>query len=298
MIYRRLLCTTLLLTTLALPAGAATVIQTDQNVVRLGDVFHNIGSKEDIVIGNAPQPGQDMILGPRALLQLAKTHSISWKPGTGDNTVIVRRASQSLSISAQEKALTDALVAKGLHGDFGLQFTTPLQEMSIATDDDAAITVDNLHYAADSQAFSATLTAGAKQAQVSGHIVQMISVPVLKSPVQKGQVISAANLDFLSVKSESVKGNLVTNPDSVIGMVATKMLEPNKPMRLNDIAAQRLVERGQEITILYAAGPLQLTAKGKAMQHGQADDVVQVVNLGSNLTLDARVTGNGVVTVY
>ncbi len=298
MTYRRLLCTTLLLTTLALPASAATIIQTDQNVVRLGDIFQNIGGKDDVIIGNAPQPGQDMVLGPRALLQLAKAHGVSWKPGVGDNTVIVRRAAQSINVSAQEKALTDALSDKGVNGDFSLQFTKPLVDMNIATGGDTAIRVNNLHYAPENRTFNATLIAGDKQAEVSGQVIQMISVPVLKSPVQRGQIISTTNLDFLSVKADSIKNNLVTNPDSVIGMVATKVLEPNKPLRLNDIAAQRLVERGQEITIQYAAGPLQLTAKGKAMQHGQADDVVQVVNLGSNLTLDARVTGNGVVTVY
>lgn len=295
---RHMLCTTLLLSTLAAPIQAATIIETDQAVIRLGDIFHNIGSKEDIIIGDAPQPGQEKVLGPRALLQLAKTHGVSWKPSGGDDSVILRRAAQSVSVSVQEKVIKDALLAKGLQGDFGLRFATPLQDLAIASDAGAGITVDNLRYTPDSKAFSATLVAGAKQVQVSGQVVQMISIPVLKTPVQKGQVISAANLDFLTIKSDDVTANLISNPDSVIGMVATRMLEPNKPLRLNELTAQRLVERGQEITILYAAGPLQLTAKGKAMQHGQEDDVVQVVNLGSNLTLDARVTGNGVVTVY
>ncbi|MES2729291.1 MAG: flagellar basal body P-ring formation chaperone FlgA [Pseudomonadota bacterium] len=298
MMIRSLFCTVIALTALTMPATAATIIQTDAPVVRLGDIFHNIGSKADVIISDSPQPGQDMVMGTRHLLRLAKAHGVAWKPGTGDDTIILRRTAQSINVTQQETALKEALKSKGLEGDFGLAFPKPLSDLNIASSDATAITVDNLQYQPQSKQFSATLVAGAKQVKVQGHIVQLISVPVLKSPVQKGQVISAQDIGFIEMKAEDIKNSLVTNPDSVIGMVATKTLESNKPLRLNDINAQRLVERGQEIMIIYSTGPIQLTAKGKAMQNGQEDDVVQVVNLGSNLTLDARVTGNGVVTVY
>lgn len=300
----RIAATALLLTGIALPAttlpatAATSVIQINDDVVRLGQIFHGIGAKADTIVGAAPQPGKDVTLSARKLLQLAKTNGLKWQPSSGDDQVILRRVATGVGIEAQMEALKTALAAKGAGEQFELVFAKPLAPMNLAADALATVTVDGLMYDPVTSGFTATLLAGGRRVAVAGTVNRLVSLPVLKEPLQKGQMISASDLSYTTVSAMTLTKGSMTDADGLIGMVATRTLEPGKPLRSSDVDAQRLVTRGQDIDIIFATGPMQLRARGKAMQNGTSDDLVKVVNLSSNKSFDARVTGDGEVTVY
>lgn len=56
------------------------------------------------------------------------------------------------------------------------------------------------------------------------------------------------------------------------------------------------VHRGEVITLVYVAPGLQLTTRARAMSDGGVGDAVRLVNLQSNRTVDAVVTGAGAAT--
>ena len=296
----RMAAVALLLGGLSLPASAATsVIQVEDDVVRLGQIFHNIGAKEDIIVGSAPRPGQDMVLNSRRLLQLARANGVKWSPGSTDDQVILRRtAASGITADAQMQALKDALSAKGAGAELALNLDRQLMPIRTASGTDQNITVDNLSFNPQTNGFSAVLVMAGKSVKVSGFVTRMVSVPALKAPLQKGLMVSASDITFITVSADALGRGSITDADSLIGKIASHTLEPGKPLRSSDINEQQLVTRGQEVDIVFAQGPMQLRARGKAMQHGTSDDLVKVVNLSSNKTFDARVTGDGEVTVY
>jgi hypothetical protein len=56
------------------------------------------------------------------------------------------------------------------------------------------------------------------------------------------------------------------------------------------------VRRGETVTLVYVAPGLQLTTRARAMSDGGVGDTVRLVNLQSNRTVDAVVTGPGAAT--
>ena len=58
-----------------------------------------------------------------------------------------------------------------------------------------------------------------------------------------------------------------------------------------------LVTRGEYVTITYEVPGVLLSVRGKASEGGAQGDTIDVVNVQSNRTLRATVTGRGHVTV-
>ena len=64
-----------------------------------------------------------------------------------------------------------------------------------------------------------------------------------------------------------------------------------------DLAKADLVQRDQNVTLIYEANGLYLTMRGKAIEAGSEGDTVSVMNLQSKRTVQGTVTGPGQVTM-
>ena len=65
------------------------VVETD--TLTLGDLFDGLDHNRDYVLGAAPQPGQDMVLGARTLYRIAKAMNLPWRPSNAAEQITVRR---------------------------------------------------------------------------------------------------------------------------------------------------------------------------------------------------------------
>lgn len=63
------------------------------------------------------------------------------------------------------------------------------------------------------------------------------------------------------------------------------------------VAGDIAVRRGETILLVYSTSGLRVTTRGRATTDGAVGDTVRVVNLQSNRTIDAEVTGTGAATV-
>jgi flagellar basal body P-ring formation protein FlgA len=70
-----------------------------------------------------------------------------------------------------------------------------------------------------------------------------------------------------------------------------------RPIRAADIGAPALVERNQIVPLVYAAGGLQITAEGRALDRGGEGDVIRVMNLSSRVQVTGIVDETGAVRV-
>jgi hypothetical protein len=86
-----------------------------------------------------------------------------------------------------------------------------------------------------------------------------------------------------------------TPPD---GMEQVTVSRPDGGARLQTAAfktapAAPVIRRGETVTLVYVAPGLQLTTRAKALNDGGLGDPIRLVNLQSNKTVDAVVTGAG-----
>ena len=76
-----------------------------------------------------------------------------------------------------------------------------------------------------------------------------------------------------------------------------KQLRAGQAIRTADLAKPDLVQRDQNVTLIYQSAGLYLTVGGKAMEGGTEGDVVNVLNLQSKRTVSGIVVGRDQVAI-
>ena len=92
-------------------------------------------------------------------------------------------------------------------------------------------------------------------------------------------------------------GSDVATRDLAVGMQMRKQLRAGQALRVADLAKPDLVQRDENVTLIYESTGLYLTIRGKAMESGTEGDVVNVLNLQSKRTVSGVVIGRGQVAI-
>lgn len=122
-----------------------------------------------------------------------------------------------------------------------------------------------------------------------------IEVPVLAQNLQKGAILSAADFAREARPGDQARGALALR--EAIGMEAARNLPAGLIVRSGDLIRAQLVRRGEPVSIRFRSGALTIVATGRALGSGADGDLVRVVSLSTNRTLDAIVDGPGAVRV-
>ena len=80
-------------------------------------------------------------------------------------------------------------------------------------------------------------------------------------------------------------------------MAAKTALRNGQALRTDDLIKPQIVQRNEAVTIYYEVPGIMLTVRGKAIEGGAMGDVVGVLNIQSNRTVQATVIGPGRVTI-
>jgi len=159
----------------------------------------------------------------------------------------------------------------------------------------------NLMFDRSSGRFSviALLPTGAPQTQVplSGQVMATAEVPVLRDMVTRGQLIGQDLVDYSVVPANRLTSDLVIDPADLVGKAARRTLHPGRPLRTADLMAPIVVAKNKVVSMVYEAGAMQLTARGRAMGDGGAGDTIKVLNIDSKRTVDAVIVDNDTVNV-
>ena len=85
---------------------------------------------------------------------------------------------------------------------------------------------------------------------------------------------------------------------AVEGRMLRRIVYPGGPLRLTDLAAPVSVDRNQIVTLVFARGPLSITAEGRALGRGGLGDVIRVLNLESRRTVSGQIAAGATVLVH
>ena len=95
----------------------------------------------------------------------------------------------------------------------------------------------------------------------------------------------------------AAQGRGALSADAAAGKEATRNLPAGSVVRATDVIAPRLVRRGEPVSVTVRSGPLAIATPGRALGSGGAGDLVRVVILATNRTLDGIVDAPGKVRV-
>ncbi|NCO02790.1 MAG: flagellar basal body P-ring formation protein FlgA [Alphaproteobacteria bacterium] len=270
--------------------------------ILLKDLFDGVTRNADYVIGNAPNPGEDMVLNARTLYRIAIALDLQWRPKTAADSITVRREATIVPYSSIERALKEELGQNGLSGRYDIALNSGKPSLVLSRDLPQSVEISSMEFDPARDSFNAVLVAPSrdnpiKKISVSGKVERLVSVPVLRSPMRNGMIIGKNDIEMISLPAHELQHSTLFNAEDVIGLTPRRIAHAGKPMMEGELERPQIVDRGETITIFFREGPLMLSAKGKALQSGAKGDLIRVTNLGSSRSVDGVVSGENEVIV-
>ncbi|HYM32838.1 MAG TPA: flagellar basal body P-ring formation chaperone FlgA [Candidatus Cybelea sp.] len=270
--------------------------------ITLGDLFDNAGKAADVVAAAAPPPGEKVYLRVSQIQAVTEAAGLTFEPDPGLRTVAVTRAGRLVPHQEIVAQIAKALADYTEGGDVSVQLSNQSLTISVPTDAQASVRVDDIDYDPRSQRFVAILAAPADDAnashfQVQGRLISVSRVPGLRSRINPGHVIAKSDIEWIEVPVERIDRYVVTDPDDLIGKTPKRSIAPGSAIRSSDVDRPLLVAKGAIVTMTMTVPNMTLTTVGRAMDNGGKGDVIQVQNVQSSKSVAATVSGPNQVVV-
>ena len=289
---------------IAIPVLRANVTVTG-DIVRIGDVIDNAGPAAQIAIYRAPDLGTTGALPTAQVLAALRAHQVIGVDAHDIKEVVVTRLARTVEVKEIEQAVAGALEHRNGFGDaanLSLTFDRDLQDVRLDASNTGAIQPTSARIDPRSGRFDVTFEidnasgAAPTKLRFTGTVVETLEVAVLTRNVDRGDLLKSSDI-VVERRPKAEIGGDPAGRDRAVGMQTRRPIRANQPLKTADLVKPDLVQRDQNVTLVYQAAGLYLTTRGKALDSGTEGDTVNVLNPQSKRTITGTVTGRGQVTV-
>ena len=265
-------------------------------MITLGDIFDNAGDAATTNVIAAPRPGARIAIDAKSLAALAADHGLDWENANGLATVEVARASRRIDAQAIGDAISKALGLQAGGRDLDVRLLQAGLVFNAPADDPSDLKVDIVSFDQPSGRFEAQVTApGGDRALVNGTADEVMSVPVLARPFQRGEIVQEADISWIKARIDSMGRQVITDPGQIVGLAARRPLRSSQPLITGDIERPSVVAKGALVTMSYKVPGMMLTDQGRALESGAMGDEINVLNERSHRTVQAIVVSANAV---
>ncbi len=274
----------------------------DGEVLKLGDLFDNVGSKGDVAVARAPAPGHRAVLDADWLQRVANMNGVDWRAENVFQQAVVERNGVAITHDQIEAELLSALASQGVPDNAQIELANRTAQIVVPVGTALQIGVRDLFYDGRYKRFTATVEAPANspsavRIRVTGRVFQTVDVPVLAHQVNRGDVISARDLTWSKMREDGLRRDVITDASQIIGLTPRQSVRPGQMISSSELQKPLAVLRGALVTMVLKSGAMSLSTQGHAVEQGSIGDVIRVTNSRSNLTVEGKVEGTNVVSV-
>src|SRR6185436_4912342 len=289
---------------IAAPALRANV-QVSGDLVRIGDIMDNAGSAGQIAIYRAPDLGTTGSLPVAQVLNTLRAHHVIGVDTRDLKEISVTRLARTLEGKDIELQVARALERRNGLGDAAnltLTFDRDPGEVRLDAGFAGAMQPTIVRYDNRNGRFDVTLEIGnesgaaAAKLRFSGTAIETVEAAVLARNVERNEILKSSDV-VVERRPKAEVGADAAARDRAVGMQARRRLRVGQAIRSADLVKPDLVQRDQNVILIYEAPGIYLTMRGKALENGTEGDVVNVMNLQSKRTLSGTVTGRGQVSI-
>ena len=306
-IFAMLSAVALFIVAVATDAGAVelrshAVVDGDQ--VRLGDLFDGLPPHQAaIAIARTPVAGREVTLDAGWLVRVARAYGVDYRPASLHAEVTIARATNQVSgdaiVAAATAAVSDRLPP---FGEPSIEFDRLPADVRIAVEVPETVAVTDVDYDRQTGRFTAVAMIPAEGSAVAtvpiaGRAVAMVEIPVLNRRLRDGQEITGDDIDWLTVNGATLAEGTAQTVDELVGLALRRPLSARSAVRLSDLRQPTVVGRGDSVDILYSSDALTIVGRGRALDSGAPGDVVRVLNIDSNRTIEGVVASPGLVRI-
>lgn len=122
-------------------------------------------------------------------------------------------------------------------------------------------------------------------------------VLVLSQPLPRGSLLQDSSLRLERHDVGSLPGGYLDDMSAARNMVLRRALPAGTVLTPQMVEPQRLVQRGQRVTLLAEGGTIAVRVEGEALAHGSQGERIRVRNLSSRRVVEGTVLSHGIVGV-
>lgn len=269
--------------------------------VRISDVFDGVPAAIDREIAAAPQPGKSITYDARVLSRVAEKYRLNWQPQSLADKAVVTRASTVIDAGMITAAVVRQLAEDNVKGKANVALDKHDLALYLPADEAPDFRLRNFTYDPLAKRFRAEIVTGDAAAPlikpISGRVSIMREVPAALRRMTAGTVIGAADLIMVEMPEERIQRDAVTDMAQLLNMEVRQDVAEGDMLLARDLMPQRLVTRGSLVTLRIETPFMQITAQGKALQHGSKGETIRVTNTQSNRIVEGIVEAPGVVRI-
>src|SRR5882672_6341228 len=285
---------------IAAPALRASVT-VSSDLVRIGDIIDNAGSAAQIAIYRAPDLGTTGSLPVAQVINALRAHQVIGVDTSGLKEITVTRLARTIEGKDIEQQVARALERKnglGEAANLSLTFDRDPGDVRLDASNTGGMQATIVRYEPRNTRFDVTFeilnesgTASTKL-RFTGTAIETIEAAVLARNIERNEVLKSSDV-VVERRPKAEVGTDSAGRDRSVGMQARRQLRAGQAIRVADLVKPDLVQRDQNVTLIYDTPGLYLTVRGKALE----GDVVNVMNLQSKRTISGVVTGRGQVSI-
>ena len=281
------------------------LVTVTSEIVRIGDLVENAGATADVPVFRAPDLGQTGAVQVSRIADALRPYDLTGLDTAGLSEVVVTRLSRAMTA----KDITDR-IARAFSGQYGLG---DAQNLAVILDRDIRIlhveptvgsdlVVSRMNVNPRTGRFDiafelpGSTLSRRSGLRFTGTVTETVEAATLTRSIRIGEVIKASDVTTGRRPKSELRGDGI-GPDQVIGMAAKVVLRSGQALRADDLVKPQIVQRNEPVTIYYEVPGIMLTVRGKAVEGGAVGDVIGVLNIQSNRTVQATVIGPGRVTI-
>ncbi|WP_439576094.1 flagellar basal body P-ring formation chaperone FlgA [Phreatobacter sp.] len=280
------------------------------DIVRLGDFVEHAGRFADVALFRAPDLGHTGTVPAWQIVDAARRAGLADVAADSQAEVVVTRAARIIPLADMEEKVAGAVaLSLGVTDTSRIRVAFEAGVRPIAVEPDARGTaiVVRLDHDARTGRFEIVLavpgsdrSARAGGFVLTGHAHELIDVVVPARMINRGEVLKASDLTVerrARHETHGLTADTVMSLPQAAGLAARRPLPIDRPFRTADLMKPELVERNSAVLITFETPGMMLSLRGRALEAGAEGDVIQVQNLQTQRTLQAKVIGSGRVSI-
>jgi flagella basal body P-ring formation protein FlgA len=289
----------------ATPALRAEVTVTG-DLVRIGDVLDNAGTKASQPIFKAPELGASGTIQVHRIMEALRAHGIVVFDTRNLTEVLVSRASRSVTLSDLGRVVAEA-AAKRYEitnaSDLSVTFDRHMNPLQVEPNLTDAPRVVSIVVDQRNNRFEAIVdmpnSIALRRAPVrfTGSLVETVEVVTLARAITRGETIRESDILIERLPRADVQTDALSKAEFVINQAARRSLRAGQTMRAADLMKPQIISRDDGVTIIFKTSTITLTLRGKALGNGAEGEPISVLNPQSKRIVQGTVTAPGVVTV-
>jgi flagellar basal body P-ring formation protein FlgA len=289
---------------IAVPVLRASVT-VESDVVRIGDVIDNAGTSAQIAIYRAPDLGTTGSLPTAQVIAALQAHQVIGVDTRDIKTISVTRLSRTIEGKEIELAVAHMLEHRGGLGDaanLSLTFDRDIGDVRLEASSTGALQPVSVRFEPRNSRFDVSFEVANEnntlpaRLRFTGIAIETVEAAVLTRNVERNDVLKSSDVVTERRPKAEVGGEAAAR-NRAVGMQMRRQLRAGQAIKVADLAKPDLVQRDDNVTLIYESSGLYLTVRGKAMDGGTEGDVVNVLNLQSKRTVSGVIIGRGQVAI-